>query len=843
MFNILNTIRKIFNKNHLTMILVLLTLLLIMPSNTFAKMSDYSKFDWDKYYESNKFMFGELCLEEDANEDGSCKEDSLLMGQKKFFVRMYKILAKYQKKGLVISDYLVITTALIGLAGEQTGNREGDEKYKDYYYNKKEGELQAGLIYDESIDDDNYDIEEKYDEEEANKMSLETDTVVVLIKNSIAYYTYCYGIYGDPEKVVKDDGTSVLTCPDGGTVTTLISHPLGVKKEVKKCAVNISASTSANGYELGFWTYYSSKMNHDSILSTAFKLFGLDMKDEYYDECEEKAQEYPEGTHYQYVDKDNKVDKHISNNKYFDYLKENPYFDKKPHLQGYFSDVLEEAGVKCMTSNICDESLEAAGRYEEFEEKIQADRVDIIHDIIDTLNQNGIPMSYEGYGTQEYDDATYNTNDRSLFYWPIGSEEITERQVGSSTGSTSGTTTGKRMITLSDSIGDVFDNSTSYKLYEDVNTTTLLFADGDPKYTTDNVDSYFGERTSPIDGNKEEHYGIDITADIGTPIIAVFDGTVNLIKSGCTSGDYECNDGYGNYIIVSHSNGDYTLYGHLSEISEQISEGRTVFKGQVIGKSGDTGETKKPNFYYELRMGGNSVSSAEDPIANTSAGRNTPPKKEDLRPVGGSSIGGVGGRSTKFDGTHLTESEFVGRVSSYCQAHPGQIAAAMCNSPSTVYEASRNANVNPELVITRAMAEGNSPGDSKHNYWGMGCTNTGGYAACITYSSLEDGIRGFAGTVTKYDNLMSMQLKYAYIGRNWYNPGSWPTGGCIYFPYIKQYMSPQRQDEVTAICAKPSQCNTGGGDCTPTIQEDQNAYATWQVEKKLGPYMRNVFGT
>jgi hypothetical protein len=37
--------------------------------------------------------------------------------------------------------------------------------------------------------------------------------------------------------------------------------------------------------------------------------------------------------------------------------------------------------------------------------------------------------------------------------------------------------------------------------------------------------------------------------------------------------------------------------------------------------------------------------------------------------------------------------------------------------------------------------------------------------------------------------------------------------------------------------------STSGGDCTPTIQEDQDAYTTWQVEQKLGPYMHNVFGT
>ena len=64
-----------------------------------------------------------------------------------------------------------------------------------------------------------------------------------------------------------------------------------------------------------------------------------------------------------------------------------------------------------------------------------------------------------------------------------------------------------------------------------------------------------------------------------------------------------------------------------------------------------------------------------------------------------------------------------------------------------------------------------------------------------------------------------------------------------YFPYIKKYMSTGRQATVSGICSKPTSCNTSGGDCTPTIGEDQDAYSTWQVEEKLGPYMHNVFGT
>jgi hypothetical protein len=55
-------------------------------------------------------------------------------------------------------------------------------------------------------------------------------------------------------------------------------------------------------------------------------------------------------------------------------------------------------------------------------------------------------------------------------------------------------------------------------------------------------------------------------------------------------------------------------------------------------------------------------------------------------------------------------------------------------------------------------------------------------------------------------------------------------------------MSAQRLETVTYICNKKTTCSTSGGDCTRTNDEDQKAYATCQVEKKMGPEIHNVFG-
>ena len=83
-----------------------------------------------------------------------------------------------------------------------------------------------------------------------------------------------------------------------------------------------------------------------------------------------------------------------------------------------------------------------------------------------------------------------------------------------------------------------------------------------------------------------------------------------------------------------------------------------------------------------------------------------------------------------------------------------------------------------------------------------------------------------------------MMMSYAYIGSYWYNPGSSSKGGCYYFPYIKQYLSETRALEVENACSS-SPCD--GSSCLKTTDEDQSAYAKWQVSK-MGQSVAAVFG-
>jgi murein DD-endopeptidase MepM/ murein hydrolase activator NlpD len=92
------------------------------------------------------------------------------------------------------------------------------------------------------------------------------------------------------------------------------------------------------------------------------------------------------------------------------------------------------------------------------------------------------------------------------------------------------------------------------------------------------------------------HAGIDIAVPEGTPVRAADGGTVAI--AGWTGG-------YGNYTCVNHGGGISTCYGHQSRIA--VSVGQSVSQGQVIGYSGNTGNSTGPHVHFEVRINGNPV--------------------------------------------------------------------------------------------------------------------------------------------------------------------------------------------------------------------------------------------
>lgn len=109
--------------------------------------------------------------------------------------------------------------------------------------------------------------------------------------------------------------------------------------------------------------------------------------------------------------------------------------------------------------------------------------------------------------------------------------------------------------------------------------------------------SGFGWRIHPILKVKKFHYGIDFTAQRGTPIYATGDGRVSKVKTSL--------GGYGKEIEINHGFGFVTKYAHLQKFNVKL--GQRVTRGDIIGEVGSTGSSTAPHLHYEIIHKGQKV--------------------------------------------------------------------------------------------------------------------------------------------------------------------------------------------------------------------------------------------
>jgi murein DD-endopeptidase MepM/ murein hydrolase activator NlpD len=102
-------------------------------------------------------------------------------------------------------------------------------------------------------------------------------------------------------------------------------------------------------------------------------------------------------------------------------------------------------------------------------------------------------------------------------------------------------------------------------------------------------------RRHPILNTIRGHMGTDYAAPTGTPIHAAGDGRVSFEGT---------RGGYGNAIVLAHSNSVSTLYGHMSRFSKSIRIGSHVKQGDILGYVGMTGLATGPHLHYEYLMNG-----------------------------------------------------------------------------------------------------------------------------------------------------------------------------------------------------------------------------------------------
>lgn len=107
------------------------------------------------------------------------------------------------------------------------------------------------------------------------------------------------------------------------------------------------------------------------------------------------------------------------------------------------------------------------------------------------------------------------------------------------------------------------------------------------------VSDPYGWREDPFTGEEAFHRGVDLACAEGTRVLAMLDGTVTAARRSET---------YGNYLRLTHADGQETLYAHLQYL--YVRAGEVVQKGQCLGTVGQTGRATGAHLHLEFLVQG-----------------------------------------------------------------------------------------------------------------------------------------------------------------------------------------------------------------------------------------------
>jgi len=114
------------------------------------------------------------------------------------------------------------------------------------------------------------------------------------------------------------------------------------------------------------------------------------------------------------------------------------------------------------------------------------------------------------------------------------------------------------------------------------------------------ITSPCGGRINPITKKPQFHRGIDVAADMNTPIFSVEDGVVRTAALEANA-KTEGGKAAGNYIEITHNDGSVSRYLHQTKFN--VQKGQQVKKGDIIGFVGSTGASTGPHLHFEIWTG------------------------------------------------------------------------------------------------------------------------------------------------------------------------------------------------------------------------------------------------
>ncbi|MBE9044737.1 M23 family metallopeptidase [Pleurocapsales cyanobacterium LEGE 10410] len=134
------------------------------------------------------------------------------------------------------------------------------------------------------------------------------------------------------------------------------------------------------------------------------------------------------------------------------------------------------------------------------------------------------------------------------------------------------------------------------------------------------IASPFGWRKRPYSNQQQFHQGIDYGAPYGSPVVAIGNGIVTKVVSGCADfGSLFCGGQLGNWIEIDHGDGVIGTYGHLKNSSIMVEAGMKVRKNQNIAQVGSSGWSTGAHLDFRLKVDGEH----EDPAKHVMAIKRT----------------------------------------------------------------------------------------------------------------------------------------------------------------------------------------------------------------------------
>lgn len=357
----------------------------------------YKDFDFDEFAKKNLGFWTNSCSSKYDEEDVENCTEEILESQRQFYTRLYKILAKYERKGVKFNsntDNIIIATVFYDISVDMFTD-------DGIYYKQVNKTDKTAYNYDADEDIDAYDPDADDAENEAIAyyFANEKDTLKLLIKSMIGYKATCIGYkegtfetrnieVTDEEGNVTTKQEKFLVCDVGQPTKNILNHEV--------CAATVSTGLVSS------W---------DKFATTIGSFFGI--KSDGQKKCDEEALNAGFSTPGKYTSERTQS---VDENYYWQFLLDGDYFDKKPHLQYYFAKVLKNAGVETM-----DEFYAKADdtMLSENEDEIKKARTQIVNNIKDMLHD------YNGYEVNGGANVSYRDVNGHGYWWPIGSVETT----------------------------------------------------------------------------------------------------------------------------------------------------------------------------------------------------------------------------------------------------------------------------------------------------------------------------------------------------------------------------------------------------------------------------------